>query len=62
MPGDSFISRLLSIVHRIQSPFDYKPPTCVRAIFLGISKGFDEVLHQVLLFKLKSYGVFGKLP
>ena len=57
--GDSYISRLFSMVHKIQSSFDYRPPTDVTAIFLDISEAFDKVWHQGLLFKLKSYGVEG---
>ena len=53
MPGDSFISQLLSIVHEIQSSFDCNPPVDTRAIFLDISTAFDKVWHQGLLFKLK---------
>ena len=56
------MSQLLSIVHEIQSSFDYKSPTDVRAIiFLHISKAFDKGWHQGLLSKLKSYGVEGDL-
>ena len=61
MSGDSCISKLLSVVDEIQSLFHYKPHTKVRAIFLDISKVFDEVWHQGLLFKLKSYGIEANL-
>ena len=59
MPGESCISQHLSIVHKIQASFDYEPPTDIRAIFLEISKVFDKVWHQGLLFKWKSYRVEG---
>ena len=61
MPGDSCISQLLSIVHEIQSSFDCNPPVDTRAIFLDISKAFDKVWHQGLLFNSKSYGREGSL-
>ena len=61
MPGDSCIFQLLSAIHEIQSSFDYNPPPDVRAIFLDISKAFDKVSHQGLLFNLKFYGVEGNL-
>ena len=54
MPGDSYISQLLSIVHEIQSSFDCNPPVDTRAIFLDISKAFDKMWCKGLLFKLKS--------
>ena len=57
MLGESCISELLSIVHEIQSSFDCNPPVDTRAIFWDISKAFDKVWHQGLLFRLKSYGV-----
>ena len=57
MLGESCISELLSIVHEIQSSFDCNPLVDTRAIFSDISKAFDKVWHQGLLFRLKSYGV-----
>ena len=61
MLGESCTSELLSIVHEIQSSFDCNPPVDTRAIFLDISKAFDKVWHQGLLFKLKLFGVEGSL-
>ena len=60
-PGDSTVNQLLSITHRIYSAFEEFPSRETRAIFLDISKAFDEVWHSGLLFKLKSYGISGCL-
>ena len=61
LPGDSCISQLLSIVHDINSSFDCDPMQIVRGMFLDISKAFDKVWQERLLFKLKTYGVKGEL-
>ena len=45
---------LLSIVHNIYSDFDLNPSLEVRGNFLGISKAFDKVWHEGLLYKLES--------
>ena len=59
--GDSTINQLLSITHKIYSAFEELPSRETRAVFLDISKAFDKVWHDGLLFKLKSYGISGCL-
>ena len=55
------VSQLLLITHEIYKSFDCHPPTDMKGTFFDISKAFDKVWHQGLIFKLKSYGVDGKL-
>ena len=59
--GDSTINQLLSITHKIYSAFEKLPLRETRAVFLDISKAFDKVWHDGLLFKFKSYGISGCL-
>ena len=56
-PGDSTVNQLLSVTHKIYSAFEEFPSRETRAIFLDISKAFDKVWHDGLLFKLKCFGI-----
>ena len=61
IPGDSCVFRLLSITHEIYQSFNCHPPAYIRGTFLDISKVFDKVWHEGLIFKLKTYSTDGKL-
>ena len=66
-PNDCYIYitviyiQLLSIVHSIYADFDHNPSLEVRGNFLDISKAFDKVWHEGLLYKLESLGISGNL-
>ena len=54
-PGDSCVNQLLSITHEIYSTFD--DGLEVRSVFLDMSKAFDKVWHEGIIFKLKQNGI-----
>ena len=59
--GDSTVNQLLYITHLIYTAFEEYPTRETRAVFLDISKAFDKVLYDGLVFKLKTYGIMGPL-
>ena len=50
-PGDSCTNQLISITHEINQSFDNGLE--VRRVFLDISKAFEKVWHEDLIYKLK---------
>ena len=58
-PADSCTNQLISITHEIYQSFD--DGFEVRGVFLDISKAFDKVWHDGLIYKLKQNGVAGDL-
>ena len=62
MAGDSCIHQLISVNHEIFASFDANPSLGVRGVFLDISKAFDRVWYEGLIYKIKYMGVKGDLP
>ena len=52
--------QLLSITHEIYKSYDVNPSLEVRGVFLDISKVFDRVWYDGLLYKLKLLGICGR--
>ena len=48
-PGESCINQFLLITHEIYSSFDDEFE--VRSVFFDISKAFDKVWHEGIIFK-----------
>ena len=57
--GNSWISQLLSITHEIYKSLD--DGLEVRGTFLDISKDFNKVWHEGLIFQFKQNGISGDL-
>ena len=60
-PNDSCIHMLIAITHNIFSAFYDNPSLEECAIFHDLSKAFDKVWHDSLLYKLKSNEIVGNL-
>ena len=59
IPGDSTVNQLTDIYNTFCKSLDEGKE--VRAVFCDISKAFDRVWHEGLLFKLKSIGISDSL-
>ena len=56
-PSDSCEYQQLSVVHDIYKSLDCNPLLEVRGMFLDISKVFDRVWLNGLIYKIKSFGI-----
>ena len=59
---DSCVNQLLSILHKIYESFDNFPSLQTHLEFLDMSKAFDRVWYEGLLYRLKAIGVSNNLP
>ena len=60
-PGDSCEYQLLSIVHNIYAGFDQNSPLEVHSCFRDISKAFDKVWLEGLIYKMETMGFTGSI-
>ena len=58
--GDCCVHYLLKKTHAIYKPFDVNQSLEVRRVFLDLSRAFDEVWHDGLMYKLRRLGICGK--
>ena len=57
--SDSVTNQLIFLVDKIHSSLDINLED--RSVFLDMSKAFDKVWHEGLIFKLRQHGINGKL-
>ena len=57
--GDSTVNQLAYLYHVFSKALDAKKD--VRIVFCDVSKAFDRVWHEGLLYKLAKIGIGGKL-
>ena len=60
-PNDSCIHQLIAITHKIFSASDASPSLEVHGVFLSLSKVFDKVWHDDLLYKVRTNGIEANL-
>ena len=59
LPGHSTVYQLIETYHSIVKNIDEGKSCCM--VFCDLSKAFDRVWHEGLLFKLQTYGMRGNL-
>ena len=51
MPGDSFVSQLLSITYEIYKSFDFNPSVDITGVFLIILKVIERIRARTNIFE-----------
>jgi hypothetical protein len=59
MKGKSTMTQIMTVLSNIHRIFDERKQTDV--IYFDLSKAFDSVPHKLLIHKLKSFGIHGRL-
>ena len=60
-PGGSTVNELIAVTHQIHVAFEEYPSRKTRAVFIDISKAFENIWHDGFLYKLESNGISGPL-